>query len=125
MRTTTNNYQRFSRQDLLSKTLIAAVLALTLSACDQGSESGAGGRPGGPPGGGSGEAGPTEVVAYTIERGQVPVSSELSGRVAAAVNAEIRPQTGGIVRKVLFLEGSEVNADRCCMKLIRHRHRPQ
>ena len=118
MRTTTYNYQRFSRQGLLSTTLIVAALALTLSACDQSSKSGAeggarggiSGGPGGAPGGGSGEARPTEVVAYTIERGQVPVSSELSGRVAAAVMAEIRPQTGGIVRKVLFVEGSEVKA---------------
>ena len=109
MRTTTYNYQRFSRQGLLSNTLIVAALALTLSACDQGSKSGAGSGPGGAPGG-SGEARPTEVVAYTIERGEVPVSSELSGRVAAAVTAEIRPQTGGIVRKVLFVEGSEVKA---------------
>lgn len=40
----------------------------------------------------------------------MPVSSELTGRVVAAVTAEIRPQTGGIVRKVLFKEGSEVTA---------------
>lgn len=51
-----------------------------------------------------------EVVAYTVESSQVPVSRELTGRVVAAVTAEIRPQTGGIVRKRLFTEGSEVEA---------------
>ena len=56
------------------------------------------------------EAKPAEVVTYTVARSQVPVSSELTGRVVAAVTAEIRPQTGGIVRKVLFKEGSEVTA---------------
>ena len=56
------------------------------------------------------EAQSAEVVTYTVERSQVPVSSELTGRVVAAVTAEIRPQTGGIVRKVLFKEGSEVTA---------------
>lgn len=51
-----------------------------------------------------------EVIAYTVKSSQVPVSSELNGRVVAAVTAEIRPQTGGIVRKRLFTEGSEVKA---------------
>ena len=51
-----------------------------------------------------------EVVAYTVKSSQVPISSELTGRVVAAVTAEIRPQAGGIVRKRLFTEGSEVEA---------------
>lgn len=51
-----------------------------------------------------------EVTAYTVESTQVPVIEELNGRVVAAVTAEIRPQIGGIVRKRLFTEGSEVKA---------------
>ncbi len=56
------------------------------------------------------EARAVEVTAYIVQSRQVPVSSELSGRVAAAVTADIRPQIGGIVRKLLFEEGSEVKA---------------
>lgn len=78
--------------------LQVALLALTLAACTQESKP----VPEDPP--------PVEVVAYTVESSQVPVSTELTGRVVAAVTAEIRPQTGGIVRKRLFTEGSEVEA---------------
>jgi len=56
------------------------------------------------------EARPVEVVAYTVEQSQVPISSELTGRVVATVTAEIRPQTGGIILKRLFTEGSQVKA---------------
>ncbi len=87
------------RQDRVWRTTImTAALSLTLVACNQ--EAAEAPR----------EAPPVEVVAYTVERSQVPVSSELTGRVVAAVTAEIRPQTGGIVRKRLFTEGSEVEA---------------
>jgi len=77
---------------------MVAALALTLAACNQES----------PPA--PEEAPPVEVVAYTVKSSQVPISSELTGRVVAAVTAEIRPQAGGIVRKRLFTEGSEVEA---------------
>ncbi len=95
--------QRSSR---LSSTIIAVLLSLSLGACNQDSES----HPRDKFQGNSKEARAVEVVAYTIERGQAPVSSELTGRVAAAITAEIRPQTGGIVRKLSFVEGSEVKA---------------
>ena len=38
------------------------------------------------------------------------ITSELSGRTAASVIAEIRPQIGGIVQRRLFAEGGEVKA---------------
>lgn len=83
----------------LLNTFIILILMLALAACsDQGA----------PPK--SKEPRSAEVVAHTVERSQVPVSSELTGRTVAAVTAQIRPQTGGIVRKVLFKEGSEVKA---------------
>ncbi len=56
------------------------------------------------------EAQIVEVVAFTVENTQLSVSSELTGRVVAAVTAEIRPQIGGIVRRRLFTEGSNVEA---------------
>lgn len=83
---------------VLANTIKVAALALTLAACDQGSAPAPGKAP------------PVEVVAYTVVSSQVPVSSELTGRVVAAVTAEIRPQAGGIVRKRRFTEGSEVKA---------------
>lgn len=82
----------------MRKTILLATAAMALAGCNQDS---------GPP---SGEAPPVEVVVYTIENTQVPLSSELTGRIVAAVTAEIRPQTGGIVRKRLFTEGSKVEA---------------
>ncbi|WP_321527533.1 efflux RND transporter periplasmic adaptor subunit [Sedimenticola selenatireducens] len=83
---------------VLVNRIMVAALVLTLAACNQES----------PPA--PEEAPPVEVVAYTVESRQVPISSELTGRVVAAVTAEIRPQAGGIVRKRLFTEGSEVEA---------------
>lgn len=99
MRKTTGTFHVCPRSGraLLNRIMLAA-LVLTLAACTQES-------PTAPE-----EAPPVEVVAYTIKSSQVPVSSELTGRVVAAVTAEIRPQAGGIVRKRLFTEGSEVEA---------------
>ncbi len=39
---------------------------------------------------------------------EVPVTTELPGRVAAFKSAEIRPQVSGIIQKRLFKQGSEV-----------------
>ncbi len=83
---------------VLSTTIKLLALALTLASCNQEPASAPEKMP------------PVEVVAYTVKNSQVPVSSELTGRVSAAVTAEIRPQAGGIVRKLLFTEGSEVKA---------------
>jgi len=83
---------------LVSTNTIAITMMLALTACNQ--ETAPKPR----------ETQPAEVVTHTIKRSQVPISSELTGRVVAAVMSEIRPQTGGIVRKVLFKEGSEVTA---------------
>ncbi|WP_269467041.1 efflux RND transporter periplasmic adaptor subunit [Granulosicoccus antarcticus] len=82
----------------LRATAMIDTLALSLAACSEKTEAEAKATP------------PVEVVAYTVKSSEVPVSSELNGRVVAAVTAEIRPQTGGIVRKRLFTEGSTVEA---------------
>lgn len=49
-----------------------------------------------------------EVSVLTLQSERVSVTTELSGRVSAYLMAEVRPQVGGILQKVLFTEGSEV-----------------
>lgn len=49
-----------------------------------------------------------EVSVMTLQPEQVAVTTELSGRVSAHLVAEVRPQVGGIIQRVLFTEGSEV-----------------
>ena len=65
--------------------------------------------PGGPPPGGP-PGGPPEVSVVTIQAQRVALSTELSGRVAASLTAEVRPQVGGIIQNRLFTEGSDVKA---------------
>lgn len=54
------------------------------------------------------EAPKTQVGVYTIEPQSVALTSELPGRTKSSLEAEIRPQVGGIVEKRLFEEGQEV-----------------
>ena len=61
--------------------------------------------PGGPPPGG-----PVEVSVVSIQTQRVALTKELSGRVAASLTAEVRPQVGGILQNRLFTEGSDVKA---------------
>jgi len=51
-----------------------------------------------------------EVAIVTIEARQVALTTELPGRTAAHLVAEIRPQVNGIIQKRLFKEGSDVKA---------------
>lgn len=53
---------------------------------------------------------PPEVGVITIQPGRVALTTELSGRTVSQLNAEVRPQVGGIIRKRLFTEGSDVKA---------------
>lgn len=52
---------------------------------------------------------PVEVSVITIKPERVAIHTELSGRVSAYLVAEVRPQVGGIIQKMLFAEGSEVS----------------
>lgn len=54
--------------------------------------------------------GPVEVGVLTIKQQPVNLAVELPGRTAAYRIAEVRPQVGGIIKKRLFTEGSEVKA---------------
>lgn len=51
------------------------------------------------------------VATLTVQPRRVVIYDELPGRVSALRTAEIRPQVSGIVREVLFREGSEVAAE--------------
>jgi membrane fusion protein (multidrug efflux system) len=59
-------------------------------------------------GGPSGAPPEVGVVVVTPER--VAITTEMSGRVAPRLIAEVRPQVGGIIKKRLFTEGSDVTA---------------
>ena len=56
------------------------------------------------------QGGPPEVAVVTIQPQRLAVTTELSGRTAAHLIAEVRPQVGGLIQKRLFTEGSEVKA---------------
>jgi membrane fusion protein (multidrug efflux system) len=68
---------------------------------------GCGGPPGGPP---PAAGGTPQVSVLTLQPQRVALTTELPGRVASTVSAEVRPQVSGIVQKRLFAEGSTVHA---------------
>ncbi|WP_136621709.1 MULTISPECIES: efflux RND transporter periplasmic adaptor subunit [Mesorhizobium] len=80
----------------------AGLLAATvlLAACSQESSAPAG----------MGAAGKPEVGIVTVHPQSVAITAELSGRTAASLIAEVRPQVNGIIQQRLFKEGSEVAA---------------
>lgn len=80
---------------LSARHLTLPLLAL-LSAC--------GSHQGGPP------QEPAEVGYVTLQPTRAELTSELTGRVAATVTADVRPQVDGIIRSRLFEEGTDVRA---------------
>ena len=54
------------------------------------------------------QGGPVEVVVQELQPQSVPFTTELAGRVAPFLIAEVRPQVSGIIQKRLFEEGSDV-----------------
>ncbi|MET3497502.1 efflux RND transporter periplasmic adaptor subunit [Variovorax boronicumulans] len=70
------------------------------------------------PGTAKGTAAPEkEVGAITLKHERLAQSTELPGRTAAPVIAEIRPQVGGILKERLFTEGSQVKAGQVLYQL--------
>ena len=55
-------------------------------------------------------AGPVEVGVVTVHPERLVLSTELPGRTAAYLIAEVRPQVSGIIQKRTFAEGSTVQA---------------
>ena len=91
-----------TRRTLSSMPLgIALAGAILLAACG-GKEQ--------PPGSGAGAPGVPAVTALTVQTEAVSVATELPGRTAPYLIAELRPQVTGIVKQRLFIEGSEVKA---------------
>jgi len=56
------------------------------------------------------QGGPSEVAVVTVQPERVSITTELSGRTAAYLIAEVRPQVSGIIQKRLFKEGADVKA---------------
>lgn len=54
--------------------------------------------------------GPAEVAVFTVQPERVVLTTELPGRTAASLVAEVRPQVNGIVRERRFDEGATVKA---------------
>lgn len=52
--------------------------------------------------------GTPEVSVITLQPQKVELTTELSGRVAASLTAEVRPQVSGIIQNRLFTEGTDV-----------------
>jgi membrane fusion protein (multidrug efflux system) len=55
-------------------------------------------------------AGPPEVAVIVVRPQRVALTTELPGRTAPLLIAEVRPQISGIVQKRLFTEGADVSA---------------
>ncbi|MFU7564680.1 multidrug efflux RND transporter periplasmic adaptor subunit AdeA [Acinetobacter baumannii] len=60
---------------------------------------------------------PAKVSVLSIQPQSVNFSENLPARVHAFRTAEIRPQVGGIIEKVLFKQGSEVRAGQALYKI--------
>jgi len=56
------------------------------------------------------KSGPPEVGVVVVKPQSVTLTTELPGRTSAHLVAEVRPQVGGIIKKRLFTEGSDVKA---------------
>jgi len=54
---------------------------------------------------------PPEVAVVTVNRGSVPVTTELPGRTSAYLVAQVRARVDGIVLKREFTEGGDVKAN--------------
>lgn len=59
---------------------------------------------------GPAQSGPPEVGVIVVAPQSVTLTTELPGRTSAHLVAEVRPQIGGIIKKRLFTEGSDVKA---------------
>lgn len=57
-----------------------------------------------------GASGPAQVGFVVLQPSNVPLVTELSGRVTAFQTSEVRPQVAGIVQRRFFTEGSIVRA---------------
>ncbi len=83
------------RHTLRATVLLALLAIIPLAGCHQEAQ---GPPPGGPP----------QVSVVTVEPQSVLLTSELPGRTAGFLVAEIRPQVNGLLQKRFFTEGADV-----------------
>lgn len=57
-----------------------------------------------------GAASKPQVGVIELQPQSVAITAKLSGRTVASIDAEVRPQVGGIIEERMFKEGSEVKA---------------
>ena len=88
---------RLSPNYAFTTAILPVVAALGLVACS-----------GGPSG--QNQMPPQSVTVVTLKTGSVDLQRELPGLVSARMVAEVRPQVGGIVKRILFTEGGKVAA---------------
>ena len=88
---------RLSPDYAFTTAILPVVAALGLAACS-----------GGPSG--QNQMPPQSVTVVTLKTGSVDLQRELPGLVSARMVAEVRPQVGGIVKRILFTEGGKVAA---------------
>lgn len=82
----------------LARLTICLIMAAMLPACDSGQNSNISSPPATKP----------QVSVVTLHPQSVAITAELPGRTTASLEAEVRPQVGGIIQKRLFEEGGEV-----------------
>ncbi len=68
-------------------------------------------------------SGPPEVGVLEVQPQPVTLTTELPGRVAPHLIAEVRPQVGGIIQQRLFTEGSDVTAGQVLYQIDPARYR--
>jgi membrane fusion protein (multidrug efflux system) len=88
---------RLSEIPAATTAAVSTTVVLALAGCGSGGQ-GQGGMP------------PQAVTVVTLKNSPVSLQRELPGLVSARQVAEVRPQVGGIVKRVLFTEGGQVNA---------------
>jgi membrane fusion protein, multidrug efflux system len=86
----------------LPQVFATVFLVLVLAGCGKGAGNSAPAAASAPP--------PPEVGVVTVTAGDVPLVTELPGRLEALRVAQVRARAAGIVEKRLFQEGSEVRA---------------
>lgn len=94
----------------LLATVVAACALVTLAGCSRTSAESSGASK-------AAAAPEKEVGTVTLKHETLALSTELPGRTAAPVIAEIRPQVGGILKERLFTEGSQVKAGQVLYQL--------
>lgn len=60
---------------------------------------------------------PPQVVVVTLKSQPITLTRELPGRIRASRVAEVRPQVGGIVKRLAFIEGGNVKAGQTLYEL--------